>query len=318
MLKNLVLDDLETVLTIPKRNQTPKAPSGDAILVLIYPTGPLMGQRHTLGLKPLLIGREEGCDIAISDHSVSRRHASIELQSDGHFEVIDQRSTNGTLLNDQRVERARLKDGDYLHIGNCIFRFLAGGNIEAHYHEEIYRLTIVDALTETHNKRYFLEFLDREISRAVRFQRPLSLAIFDIDRFKRINDDWGHVAGDFILRELASCVRKVVRKDELFARYGGEEFALVLPECTLEQALSFAERVRNVIEEHTFEFDGEQIPVTASLGVATMTGKRTIPLLDVVKIADDSLYRAKQDGRNLVRGCIVDPGNSADMPTLGE
>src|SRR5438552_8298891 len=123
----------------------------------------------------------------------------------------------------------RLKDGDYLRVGNCICRFLAGGNVEAQYHEEIYRLTIIDALTEIPNKRFFLEFLDRELARTVRYHRPLSLILFDIDKFKVINDQLGHLAGDFTLREMASSLKAAIRKEELFARYGGEEFAVVLP-----------------------------------------------------------------------------------------
>src|SRR5262249_43190695 len=150
--------------------------------------------------------------------------------SPGGVTVADLGSTNGTFLNDALVARAPLKDGDYLRVGNCIYRFLAGGNVEADYHEEIYRLTITDGLTQTHNKRYLLEFLDRELARSQRHTRPLSLVLFDIDRFKAINDELGHLAGDHVLRELAACVKAAVRREELFARYGGEEFAVVLPE----------------------------------------------------------------------------------------
>ena len=146
----------------------------------------------------------------------------------------------------------RLKDGDYLRVGNCIYRFLAGGNIEAEYHEEIYRLTIIDALTEIHNKRYLLEFLDRELARAARHGRPLSLVLFDIDHFKAINDELRPPG-----RRLRRCAswpaasRKCVRKDELFARYGGEEFAVVLPETpTARRRCAVAERVRALVAGH--------------------------------------------------------------------
>src|SRR5205085_11743410 len=139
-------------------------------------------------------------------------------------------------------------------------------------HEEIYRLTIIDGLTEVHNKRYLLEFLEHELDRAERHARPLALVLFDIDRFKLLNDKLGHLGGDYTLRELAACVKTHVRKVDLFARYGGEEFALVLPETTHTGAVECAEQVRRLIEAHPFLYDGESYTVTASLGVAGTAG----------------------------------------------
>ena len=180
--------------------------SQDACLVHIYPSGPGMGLRYALGEHVVLIGRGEDCPVQIQDNSVSRRHARIEQGPDGYY-VYDLRSTNGTFVNDKPVATAQLQDGDYLRVGNCIYRFLAGGNVESEYHEEIYRLTIIDGLTSIHNQRYLLEFLDRELARSARHQRPLALIMFDIDWFKTINDDLGHLGGDFTLRELAGVVK---------------------------------------------------------------------------------------------------------------
>ena len=100
-----------------------------------------------------------------------------------------------------------LRDGDLIKIGRTIFKFLTGGNIENAYHEEIYRLTTVDGLTQIFNKRYFLDTLEREIARAHRYRRPLSLVMFDIDHFKKVNDSFGHLAGDYVLKHLAQTVR---------------------------------------------------------------------------------------------------------------
>ena len=111
-------------------------------------------------------------------------------------------------------------------MGDCIFRFLAGGNIEAAYHEEIQRLSTLDPLTGLHNRRYLDEFLEREIERAARHQRTLAVVLFDIDHFKTINDRCGHLAGDFTLRSLASRIKGMTRADELLSRYGGEEFCI--------------------------------------------------------------------------------------------
>src|SRR5438309_10431487 len=240
-------------------------------LVHIYPTGPGMGCRHALGSARLVIGRSNDCDIFINDNSVSRRHVGIESRADGYY-AVDLQSMNGTFVNNLPAEERKLEDGDYLRVGNCIYRFLSGGNVEADYHEEIYRLAIIDALTEIHNKRSMLEFLARELVRAARHDRCLALVIFDIDRFKAINDEFGHLGGDLTLRELAACVKAEIRQDELFARYGGEEFAIVLPETNLEKAGKLAERVRQLVAAHTFQYGDKQFQVTISLGVTATTG----------------------------------------------
>ncbi len=287
----------ETWVTAPDRLVS--ATRRDACVVHIYPVGPGMGARYALGDAPMVLGRGNDCDIRISDHSVSRRHARIQPGADGYY-AVDLQSTNGTFVNDVPASICRLKDGDYLRVGNCIYRFLAGGNVEAEYHEEIYRLTIIDALTEIHNKRYLLEFLDRELSRSARYGRPLALVLFDLDRFKSINEELGHLGGDFTLREMAACVKACVRKEELFARYGGEEFLIVLPETNLEGALVVAERVRALVEKHPFQYEGKTYPVTVSLGVAATTGEQPLTPFELIGEADEKLFRAKREGRNRV------------------
>ncbi len=288
----------ETWVTAPRRPVS--SSSRDACLVHIYPTGLGMGTRYPLGDAPLVVGRGADCDLRINDHSVSRRHARIQPEADG-YSAVDLQSTNGTYVNDMPVSVCKLKDGDYLRIGNCIYRFLTGGNVEAEYHEEIYRLTIIDALTEIYNKRYLMEFLERELSRSLRYHRPLALVLFDIDLFKAINDEYGHLGGDFTLRELSGRVRGAVRKEELFARYGGEEFAVVLVETNLEGALTMAERLRLLIEKQPFQYEGKSFHVTISLGVAATTGDEpTLTATELLQRADDKLYQAKREGRNRV------------------
>jgi diguanylate cyclase (GGDEF)-like protein len=287
----------ETWVTMPERPVS--TTSRDACLVHIYPTGVGMGTRYPLTENVLVIGRGNDCDIQIEDHSVSRRHARIQPGADGHY-AVDLQSTNGTFVNDAPVSMCKMKDGDYLRVGNCIFRFLAGGNVETEYHEEIYRLTIIDALTGIHNKRYLMEFLDRELARSSRYHRPLALIIFDIDRFKAINDAHGHLGGDFTLRELAACVKSVIRKEELFARYGGEEFIVVLPESTLEGALRVSERLRTMVEKHDFVFEDQTFHITISLGVAAISGAESLTPVELIRQGDEKLYQAKRAGRNVV------------------
>jgi diguanylate cyclase (GGDEF)-like protein len=258
-----------------------------------------MGTRYALADTPVVVGRGNDCDIRINDHSVSRRHARIQPGADGYY-AVDLQSTNGTFVNDVPASICKLNDGDYLRVGNCIYRFLDGGNVETEYHEEIYRLTIIDALTETHNKRYLLEFLDRELSRSARYARPLALIMFDLDCFKAINEELGHLGGDFTLREMAACVKNCVRKEELFARYGGEEFVIVLPETTLEGAAIVAERIRMMVEKHPFRYEGKPFILTVSVGVAATDGSRPLSPPDLINEADQKLFEAKRQGRNRV------------------
>jgi two-component system cell cycle response regulator len=289
----------DTLVTPPERPVS--AVSRSACLVHIYPTGPGMGSRYPLADQSMIIGRGADCSIRINDHSVSRRHARIQACHDGYY-AIDLQSTNGTFVNDVPAAMYKLKDGDYLRVGNCIYRFLAGGNVEAEYHEEIYRLTIVDALTEIHNKRYFLEFLDRELARSGRYGRPLALVMFDIDRFRTINEDLGHLGGDYTLRELAARLKKNIRKEELFARYGGEEFAIVLPETDRDGAVQVSERLRQAVAGEPFQYEDKSFSVTISLGVATTTGQDVPSTSDLIRQADEKLYQAKHEGRNRVVG----------------
>jgi two-component system cell cycle response regulator len=287
----------ETWITVPKRPVSTN--NRQACLVHIYPTGPGMGSRFMLGETPIVLGRDHDCDLKINDQSVSRHHARIQPGIDGYY-VVDLQSTNGTFVNDKPASMYKLKDGDYLRVGNWIFRYLTGGNVEAEYHEEIYRLTIIDGLTGIHNKRYLLEFLDRELARSARHKRPLSLVMFDLDRFKTINDELGHLAGDFTLREIVTMIKEAIRKEELFARYGGEEFIVVLPETTREGAIQMSERLRELVGQHTFQYEEKCFKVTISLGVVSTEGDEALTPNDLIRQVDDKLYQAKREGRNRV------------------
>jgi diguanylate cyclase (GGDEF)-like protein len=290
--------DGKTWLTAPKA-PLPAAPR-KAYLVLIYPNGPGLGSLVTIGDQPLVIGRGDNCDVRLSELSVSRRHAGVQAEPDGIY-VLDLHSTNGTYLNGKAVDRAPLHDGDHLQIGAQIFRFLNGSNLEASFLAEIYRLTIMDPLTGIHNKGYLLEVLTRELPRSYRYKRPLALLLFDLDRFKAINDRLGHLAGDSALQELVQCLVPVIRKEALLARYGGEEFALVLPEATHEGAGQMAERLRQVVEKHAFHYEREMFHVTVSVGIASTQGEEPLTAEELLRRADAKLYEAKSAGRNCVK-----------------
>jgi diguanylate cyclase (GGDEF)-like protein len=287
----------KTVITVISR-VAERPTAKEACLVVIY--GMELGKKFNLDTPTLIIGRSSKSDIQIDQESVSRNHAKIE--NTGKSVIIrDLGSTNGTYVNDDPVDEYVLRDRDLVKIGRTIFKFLTGGNIESAYHEEIYRLTTVDGLTQIYNKRYFMETLERELSRSQRYRRDLSLIMFDLDHFKLINDTYGHLAGDYVLKHVAQVVKAKIRREDMMARFGGEEFAIVLPEIDNENARQFAEKVRKLIEETVFRFDDARIEVRISVGVVTAL-EGELEVNDFIKRADGLLYDAKKSGRNRVCG----------------
>jgi two-component system cell cycle response regulator len=275
-------------------------PKGNDCVVVIYTKEPsLLGRRFVLDTSPIRIGRGAENHIVLEGDSVSRRHAHFEERSESWW-CVDDGSTNGSYVNDEQIMReARLGNGDRIKIGPTIFKFLSGQDVEAQYHEEIYRMTIIDGLTQVHVKRYLLESLDKELMRARRHARDLSFLMLDIDHFKKINDLHGHLAGDYVLKEVARIIQQRIRRDEVLARYGGEEFAVILPETNLEGAHALADGLREKIEESRFVFQGETIRVTISIGVAMLHDDDKTSL-DLIRRADEKLYAAKRAGRNRV------------------
>ena len=273
---------------------------GESCLVEIY--GPDLGKKYAVDEDEITIGRDAKNNAVVVDlDNVSRKHAQVTSR-EGKCFVKDLGSTNGTYLNDQEVtQETPLRNGDLIKVGGSIFKFLYGGNIEQLYYEEIYRMAIIDGLTQVYNKRYLLEFLEREMARCHRYARALSLIMFDIDHFKQINDQHGHLAGDHVLRELAGQVKTKVRKEECVGRYGGEEFTIVMPEAGPEKTRRFADKLLRLVADHEFVFENNHIPVTISVGVADMNAETTEPL-QFIKAVDALLYKAKRDGRNRVCG----------------
>ena len=174
-----------------------------------------------------------------------------------------------------------------------------------------------DGLTGLYNARFFQEALARELERVKRTTRPFSLLLFDGDRFKRINDTYGHPAGDQILQHLSRVARSVLRGYDVLARYGGEEFIAMLPDATGSQALLLGERLRKMIEQRPFMTeDGDTIRVTVSVGVAQ--ARAPYEKKDLISQSDQALYRAKDAGRNRVviyKAVDFESGSKASTPT---
>ena len=285
----------KTVVTVISRISE-KPVGKEACVVVIY--GMDLGKKYNLDQPAMIIGRSSKSEIQVDQESVSRNHAKI-INTGKSIILRDLGSTNGTYVNDELIDEYVLRDGDFIKIGRTIFKFLSGNNIENSYHEEIYRLTTIDGLTQIYNKRYFLETLEREISRAHRYRRELSLIMFDIDHFKKINDTYGHLAGDYVLKQLAGVIKSRIRREDIMARYGGEEFAIILPEIDQFNAGQFAEKIRKLVEKTLFKFEDTRIPVTISVGVCSLAQENP-NAADFIKVADDKLYQAKNNGRNQV------------------
>lgn len=290
-------DEKTRVTHIGQQTPVDGGTGNDCIVVIYTKEATLLGKRFVLD-DTLRIGRGTDNHIILDGDSVSRRHAHFEKRQEDWF-AVDDGSTNGTYVNEKQIpEGVLLRNNDRIQVGPTIFKYLTGADAEAKYHEEIYRMTIVDGLTQIHNKRYLFESLEREIVRARRHSRSLSIVMFDIDHFKRINDDCGHLAGDYVLRALSEVVQERIRRDEVFARYGGEEFVIMMPETELDGAVTLAETLRAKVAEHTFVFQGDTMQVTVSLGCATVEAEDTATT--IIARADVKLYEAKRSGRDRV------------------
>ena len=277
---------------------------GHAILILIaHPDNECLGSRTRLEIgSALTIGRDPVCDIAFSEVlSLSRIHARVQFSEDG-VAVEDLESTNGTFVNDRRVAaKVDLSSGDRIQFGALHFKFYREEDVEAVYHEAIHQLVMQDGLTEIANRRKFNEELSREFARAERHERPLAIVVFDIDHFKKINDTFGHLCGDFVLKRLTRICGKRLRPEQVFARMGGDEFAILSPETSIEGVEILAERLRASIANYRFETDmvSDSFHLTCSFGCAEMTTVMESES-QLIEVADKALYAAKGAGGDRV------------------
>jgi diguanylate cyclase (GGDEF)-like protein len=285
-----------TLRIVPRR---PVAATS-ACLVRLYPAEPTAGARQPIGHVALVVGRDEESDLRIDEPSVSRRHARIQPAVDGCY-VVDLESTNGTFVNNQRISKTRLRNGDSVRIGSSLFRFLDGEDIEAAYHEEMQRLANLDPLTDTYNRRFLLEAVDRELARAATTGRLPALVLFEVDRFESIRERIGGPGADFTLQQVAARLRGWVRRSDVLARVGGEEFALLLPEATREEATERAEEIRRLVAEQSFEYQKVSYALTLSAGVAAADGQTT-GAEALLRRADRRLSQAHRAGHDVMAG----------------
>jgi two-component system, cell cycle response regulator len=273
--------------------------SGRKRAQLIVLAGPNVGEMYEIDAN-LVIGRGREADVRVQGDGISRKHAAIKLHSE---QVVfeDLGSTNGSFVNGERVATRPLEEGDKIQIGTTvILKFTYHDELDEDFQRQMFESASRDALTQAYNKRFFMEQLSSEYAFAARHGSHLSLLMFDIDHFKLINDTHGHLAGDYVLSELARVLVPAIRTEDVFARYGGEEFVILTrtPGPTANEHLG--ERLRLSIETHPFIYERAQIRVTVSMGISYMPTSMIKTPEDLIACADKALYEAKHRGRNRV------------------
>jgi diguanylate cyclase (GGDEF)-like protein len=261
-----------------------------------------LGQMHRLEER-LVLGRATECDVQLDGGGVSRKHAMLERKADGTIEVVDLESRNGTFVNGVRVSRTTVHDGDKIQVGwSAVFKLAFQDELDETLQRGMLEAARRDALTRATNSRGFSEALTREHAFAQRHGRALSVLAFDVDHFKNINDTYGHAVGDYVLKRIVEVVTAAIRREDVLARTGGEEFVLLLRDIPLKGALECAERIRAIVQRTVFETSDASIPVTISVGVATLQPGDPATPAALVESADRAMYDAKRAGRNRVSG----------------
>ena len=279
-----------------------KAEKAPPCLVMLEGPAGYVGKQWPVDQNDMIIGRSMTSAIFVDDRSVSKSHAKITTSSNDVV-IIDLESTNRTVVNDESIPPlvpVKLGNNDQIKIGNVLFKFLDRGSFEAATYEQLSNKSEKDPLTGVYNKGALVTKGNESFKRAKLLKVPLSIAVFDIDHFKKVNDTYMHAAGDYVLKEIAKVVQnKLIRLDDILARYGGEEFVVLLFGSNLQQGLEIGERLRATIESHTFTYEGKNLPITISVGVATKEPQMTT-WEELFDRADSAMYASKNSGRNKV------------------
>lgn len=250
------------------------------------------------------IGRGPLCDVSFQGRGISRTHLRLENSDKNGLVVIDAASTNGVFVNGDKVERCTLHDRDVLQLGpETVLRLMFAPGCDMDMRVRQYEQSIIDDLTGVHNRRFLNDSLEHEMAFAARHDNPLCVMLVDIDHFKAINDEFGHEAGDTILKQLAERIADALRNEDVFARLGGDEFAIVTRGLSLESAIDAAERLRTLVSGRTFLWREREVECTISLGGTLLVDRESLDVSGVLKRADENLYAAKEQGRNRILVC---------------
>jgi diguanylate cyclase (GGDEF)-like protein len=291
---------MEVFIRTGENGAPPTLPAQSERALLLRMDGIHAGSVIALDQLPFTIGRHPTNQLRIDEESISRVHARISREDSGFF-VEDLGSRNGTFVAGERVTRKAIYDGAWVTLGAQVqFRFAITDVREERLLRKLYESSTRDALTGAYNRSHFDERLRSEMAFAARHRAEASLVLVDIDHFKRVNDTYGHQAGDVVLRELAILAQRSLRAEDVFARFGGEEFGVILRGIHLGGATRLGERLRVALERAAIDAGGQQIRVTLSAGCAALACCSTATSDEIVRIADRRLYLAKTGGRNRV------------------
>jgi diguanylate cyclase (GGDEF)-like protein len=276
--------------TLNAKKPSGRSPQSRSFLLVL--SGAQLGEMFELepGHSSVL-GRKQGVEVMIRDGGVSRRHATITVEGDG-ARLKDLESQNGTFV-------------DGIHIGvSTVLKFVQADEVEAEFQRKLSRGALHEPLTGLYNRLHFMERLTSELAAAQRHKRALSLLLIDVDHFKGVNDEHGHLAGDEALKMVARVLQSTVRKEDVVARYGGEEFVVLARETAMTGGRALAERVRKAVERSRYTWQGHDLNLTVSIGVTVSIGLTQFEPgrsdREILEAADKALYRAKQKGRNCV------------------
>lgn len=306
MAKSEFGDDVEKTTVLGLKDLELLSPDKNArSAYFIVINGRAVGKMFKLASNKMIVGRQASNEIVVDDEGVSRQHAFVERNALG-LVLVDNGSTNGVFVNGQRIQRHLLQDADKVQLGSsAILKFSFQDEVEERAQKQLYESATRDGLTNCYNKKYFADQLKTEFAYYFRHNEPMSLSLFDLDFFKKLNDGYGHQAGDHVLKTVAALVQKALRTEDIFARYGGEEFGIIFKNTDGEKAFLVLERIRRQIEKYEFMDGDRRMPVTVSIGIATLEGQNYPTPKALVKAADDYLYQAKGKGRNRTESIIV-------------
>jgi diguanylate cyclase (GGDEF)-like protein len=267
---------------------------------LVVLAGSNLGEMYKIDGPESVVGRAMNTQLRLNDDGISRRHCRV-LSLGGRVIIEDLGSANGTVVNGELVQHQELKEGDKIRLGaNTMLKFTYQDKLDETFQQQMYDAALRDGLTKAYNKKFFLDRLDTEFAYAKRHKTMLSLVMFDVDHFKRVNDNFGHLAGDAVLVHLSRITHTMIRAEDVAARYGGEEFAIICRGIPLLNAGVVGERMRAAVEQANFDFQGKRLPITISVGVAALPEAPVASPSELIGEADEALYEAKRSGRNRV------------------
>lgn len=278
---------------------------------LLVMAGPDKGAVFNLNPGRTTLGRSDKCDIPVTGRGVSREHASLTLDPNGKAMLEDLDSTNGVFVDGVLVKRRLLNPGETMALGPEVQMRLEASTMGVQdLLQKMYQSATLDPLTGLFNRRTFEERLEEEFSVITRHKMESCLALVDVDHFKKVNDTYGHQAGDVVLRTLAGKLKEGVRTGDLVGRWGGEEFILYIRQAGLEGAVTLLERLRSEVE-------GTDIPVSSESTLRVTISSGVVALVTfqdwraAFQKADEALYASKSNGRNQVTALGRDPAGES-------